>query len=311
MNPDESPLLSAAESASTLAVGARRLQPKPAGVAAQLRWTVSVYWHRALVAVRSKRWWLQTSGFFGVWLMIGWPLFDAQAPGRGVAFAALAVVMKFGMARRLAWSAEMRLVPRFYIERKLMMYRLVLESRRASDMGPREIARYQRDALALIANYVRSHREDPDGSTIFVNLVVADGDTVRVVARSDDHRVPFATYPRATSLAGQVIDTGEVGYTGNIAVDWGVSGKPYKSVLVLPVRDESAILGAVAIDSGKAYHFDIEHNDLDRALQPYIALLVWTLEQNPTTLNGLGLDAPTPTEVAHDERGDLSESSRP
>ncbi len=243
--------------------------------------------------------------------MIGWPLFDAQAPIRGVAFAGLTVLMKVGMARRMAWSAEMKLVPRFYMERKLMMYRLILESRRASTMGPHEIARYQRDTLALIANYVRSHREDPDGTTIFVNLVVADGDAVRVVARSDDHRMPSATYSRATSLVGQVIDTGEVGYTGNIAADWEVTGKPYKSVLVLPVRDQSAILGAVAIDSSKAYHFDIEHNELDRALQPYIALLVWTLEQNRTRLNDLGLDAPTPTEVAHDERGDLSESCRP
>ena len=128
--------------------------------------------------------------------------------------------------------------------------------------------------------FVRNHRDDASGTEIFVNLLVIEGDGVVVVARNHEHRVPLARYPKKDMIAARAIEQGQVAFSGNVEKEWGVTGKPYKSVLVLPVRSETAVLGAVSIDSSRGHHFDIEHRELERYLAPYVALLVWTLERN-------------------------------
>ena len=55
-------------------------------------------------------------------------------------------------------------------------------------------------------------------------------------------------------------------------------GKSYKSILVIPVYLGDEVVGAVSIDSSKAYHFDSSARDLVHFLMPYIALLAWTLD---------------------------------
>jgi hypothetical protein len=249
------------------------------GLFARARWLVRVHLHRLRAATKSLRWWSNNLVFVIVWGMIGWPMFKTNTT-HSIFYVLGLVAMKFGVARRLASSSAMQLVPRGYLERKGLLYRLVLESRRHAEFAPAQVERHQREVLELIAMYVRSHREDASANEIFVNLLVEDGDDMVVVARDRDHRKPVARYPKEKMIVAVALDRGTMQCTGDVAKEWGIRDRTYRSILAIPVRSENRILGVVSIDSTRANHFDIECEELERFLAPYIALLVWTLERN-------------------------------
>jgi signal transduction protein with GAF and PtsI domain len=57
-------------------------------------------------------------------------------------------------------------------------------------------------------------------------------------------------------------------------------GKPYKSILALPIIFEKRVLGAVSIDSKESYHFEGHVDDLEVQLAPYVQLLAPTLARD-------------------------------
>jgi GAF domain-containing protein len=134
--------------------------------------------------------------------------------------------------------------------------------------------------LHLIASYVRDHRSDLKGRRVFVNLLVRSAERIDVIARSDAKRpLPQSYGPEECSIACAAIDTGAPQVTGDVYRDAPKTkeGKPYKSILALPIILERQVLGAVSIDSKEPYHFEGHVEDLEVQLAPYVQLLAPTL----------------------------------
>jgi len=62
------------------------------------------------------------------------------------------------------------------------------------------------------------------------------------------------------------------------------AGSTERSILAVPVRLGNEVVGAVSIDSTRAYHFDAEIRDLVEYVHPYVCLLAWTLEKSRVKL---------------------------
>src|SRR5262249_30403744 len=108
-----------------------------------------------------------------------------------------------------------------------------------------------------------------------------------VVARDRPHRMGAARYSKEGMLATEALRSGESAITGDVYVDFPDTppSKPYRSILTIPVRDvQGRILGVVAIDSSRKYHFDRHRRDLSEGLSPYVALLSWTLKREASRL---------------------------
>jgi hypothetical protein len=252
---------------------------KPVGTMAKARWHAVVYWHRLRAQSRSWLWWVRNAVALGFWVALGWPVYQKSIT-YGVVHTLFALAVLGGRAVRFASPVNMQLVKGEYLSRKNMLYRLLKEMQYRDLKTSEEIWRFQHEALQLIVSYVRSHRADAGGTEIFANLLIESGDELVVLARDKDHRLPGARYPKEGMLAWQAIRFGEVAYTGDVVRDLGQSwaGKPYRSIMVLPIRDDERILGAVSIDSARRHHFDLEWSDLERYLAPYVCLLGWTLK---------------------------------
>jgi hypothetical protein len=179
----------------------------------------------------------------------------------------------------------MQLLRRNYGERKLKLYALLQDLQRPEPLAAGEVQRFQQEALALIANYVRDHRADRSGTQIFVNLLVEEGDDLVVVARDQPHRDRSARYPKAMMLATRALETQDAATVGDVYLEFPDTprGKPYRSILVVPVvlEAERRAVGVVSIDSSRPYHFESDFKGLVTALMPYACLLAWTLKNGP------------------------------
>ena len=255
----------------------------------ELSWSerVATYAHRLRASLVSPLWWVGNLLLIGFWIAVGWPVYQSSIK-RGLLHTALAIGLLVGRAWRYAAPRTMQPVPIAYLERKASLYRLIKDMQRRESMTSAEILRFQCETLVLIASYVRSHRADTAGTEIFTNLLIEDGDHLKVIARNFDHRNPDARYPKEDMLATSAIEHGEVTWIGDLAKHFpSAAGKRYKSILVLPIIGAHAVLGAVSIDSTRKHHFDLEHKELERYLAPYVCLLAWTLEAKvPTLKNG-------------------------
>lgn len=146
--------------------------------------------------------------------------------------------------------------------------------------SPRELREFQQDVLGLIASYVRDHRSDLKGRKIFVNLLVPDGDGLTVIARSDDQRpVPQRYAPDECLVMWKALHTGRAQCSGDIYEDCPKTpkGKPYRSVLAIPIKLDKRVVGGVSVDSAAKYHFDRYVDELQVELAPYVQLLAVTL----------------------------------
>lgn len=192
------------------------------------------------------------------------------------------VVAKMRFVIRDMRPKYMQLVDRGYNERKLLLQSLVETAQRWYQSPPKadQIDQFRRDALTLIAGYVRDHRARFGSREILANLLVADGADVVVVGRSDGLRPVPKRYNREDcALVARALDTGEPQITGDLYSDFPrtVAGKKYCSVLVLPVWFRGVVVGAVSIDSQEKYHFHLDYDDLQVHLAPYVQLLAVTL----------------------------------
>jgi hypothetical protein len=128
------------------------------------------------------------------------------------------------------------------------------------------------------------------GTVVFANLLVpaADGDKLLVIARDREHanRPARSTVPIPNTVVGEAFTTGQESICGDLYKEFPntVPGRPYKSILAIPVKRKSdhqqRVVGVVSIDSARRYHFDGDATNLVSFLNPYIALLAWTLESD-------------------------------
>lgn len=187
----------------------------------------------------------------------------------------------YGISR--AWQdlspSHMRLLRRNYDDRKLRHYSLIQAMNRSNQLNAAEVHRFQVDCLALIAGYVRDHRADLSAKEIYASLLVEDGETLVVVSRDREHRSGSIRGPKEGMLAWEAIRSSEPKVTGDVYADFPATrpGKPYNSILCIPVFCGKDVVGVVSIDSSRRYHFDGIFNDLVTSLSPYVALLAWTL----------------------------------
>lgn len=261
---------------------------------------VIAWYQRARAALKSPAWWGQILAFVIFWVAVGWPLFKDTK--KGILYVVLVALGASARAWAQATPKLMQLVRDQYFQRKMIFYRLLKRMQFQPTWSVEEVQNFQREALWLIASYVRGHRADWQASEIFVNLVVAEGDEVVVIARDMDHRTPLARYPKAGMFVWQVIKKGVTATTGDLAGDYPASpSKPYKSILAIPVQGEGCVLGAVSIDSARAHHFDLEALDLGRGLAPYICLLAWTLAPERVPLRALPKASTSTEEPHHDQ----------
>ncbi len=205
--------------------------------------------------------------------------------GLGVwGYLSAAVVLAF-KAKSL-WKeldpAHLPMLQRTLAERQLLLHKLLHETQTWRRCPPteREVSTFQKNALRLIATYVRDHRSDLKGRNIFVSLLVSEGDRIVVLARSDAKRPLLQSYRvDECSVSWAAISTGIPHSTGDVYRDAPNTpmGKPYKSILALPICLENQILGAVSVDSGEPYHFEGHEEELEIQLAPYVQLLAVTL----------------------------------
>lgn len=241
--------------------------------------------HYAWTSVLSKRWWflvlatvIQLVGLAWPLLKFGWAAFSLSS---------LLIVGGYALKRwRENKPQHQHIVERNYDERKLMLYKLIHALQERELMTPPQRQAYQREVLELIACYVRDHRRDWAKTTIFANLLVEEDDELVVVARDRDHRDGRARYPKQQMLAWTAISTGAPALTGDVHVDFPKTdpGKPYSSILAIPIHRNGVVVGAVSIDSSQRYHFDLDAQKLVDYLRPYVALLAWTLPIGNATL---------------------------
>lgn len=180
------------------------------------------------------------------------------------------------------------LVSRGYNERKVSLTRLIETLQRWEGRKPHadEVMSFRREALALIAGYVRDHRARFGSKEILANLLVRRGERVAVIGRSDPLRpVPQFYEKEECSLAWEAFETCSPKLSGDIYADCPTTkpGKKYCSVLVLPVWFRDEVLGVVSIDSRDKYHFHLDYDDLQVQLAPYVQLLARTLSDDHDT----------------------------
>ena len=67
--------------------------------------------------------------------------------------------------------------------------------------------------------------------------------------------------------------------SGDVYADYPetMPGKPYLSILAIPLKYRDNLVGVVCVDSSRRYHFDGTFRELTSSLAPYVALLGWTI----------------------------------
>jgi len=179
---------------------------------------------------------------------------------------------------KLTMPEGMTYVSRHYLERKYLLSAKIDAMGRMASMAAAEVQRYREEVLQIIAQYVRDHRGDFAGRSIFANLLVVDGEDIVVLARDREHRQPAVRCRRSEMVATEVFLTGEIQVIGDLVTQIpNAPKKPYSSFMVMPIRLGKAIVGALSIDSAERYHFDFQADELAVSLLPYISLLAWTL----------------------------------
>ncbi len=140
-----------------------------------------------------------------------------------------------------------------------------------------ELELYRRDALALVASYVRDHRSRFGSRGILANLLVRDGDHFVVIARSDGLRPVPQTYTREqVTLVARAIDTAEAKVTGDLYGDFPntVPGRNIAASSSFPYGFEGLWSGPSRMDQHQEmYHFHLDFDNLQVHLLPYVQLL--------------------------------------
>jgi hypothetical protein len=198
----------------------------------------------------------------------------------------IVLVIKLRSLWREIDPVHLPVLQRTHNERNYLLERLILTiqlwQRSGSPPNSREIDAFRVDVLKLIASYARDHRSDLAGKSIFVNLLVRQGDRIAVIARSDTNRqVPQLYSPEECSVAWATFQDGQPHACGDLQREHpnGSANKRYKSILTVAIKLNHRVLGVVSIDSESAYHFEGYERSLPLALAPYVQLLASSLNE--------------------------------
>ena len=294
---EPSPRASAAPRQSLVVASSRKL------VRGTRRWAI-VSRHYVWVHMRTSASWLRLLGHavpLGATLAI---LFTKA----GVAWGSTATILWVCNYFWKAWRDGRRSaqpVERNATIRSVALNTLISDLLRCNEMTPHERERFQSETLSLVASFVRDHRRDSSSPKIFANLLVEDGDNLVVVARDAEHRKHRARHPKEGMIVWAAMRDNEPLTTGDLYADYPLTppGKAYRSILVIPVRYNHAVVGAVSIDSPSLYHFDRHAEELVDHLAPFVTLLSWTLAPKIAMLPaGEGIKS-------HEQPGDLRAGS--
>lgn len=248
------------------------------------------YFQRQLNIWRHElaRWWNHRNPLIRMIYGIGWlSVLLGAAAKSGLSIveylsAGVVLLIKVWNATKEFDPKHLPLLKRTGTERQLLLEKLLHTTQTWLTEPPnqREIEEFQNDALHLIASYVRDHRSDLNRKKIFVNLLVRDGDELVVIARSDTQRPIPQRYKREEcQIMWEAIEQGVTRCTGDVYADSPKTpkGKPYSSVLALPLKLDKRVVGGVSVDSAAKYHFDRYVEELQTELAPYVQLLAVTL----------------------------------
>ncbi|MBA2538564.1 MAG: GAF domain-containing protein [Deltaproteobacteria bacterium] len=235
-----------------------------------------------------SRWWHQRNPILRLLYLVGWfSVLIGSAASLGWSWKTIGavigiVVVKSRFLLRDLDPRHMQMLHRNYLTRKWAFHKLLHTSQLWLEKPPadRETLAFQKDALELIQLYVRDHRTDLEGKQIFVNLLVRDGDGVCVIARSHTKRHTPTRYTKEECmLAWEALETGQMQVTGDLEQRFpnAKRDRTYNSILVLPVRLDDRVIGAISIDSELKHHFDRYSEELEGYLAPYVQLLAPTL----------------------------------
>jgi hypothetical protein len=234
------------------------------------------------------RWWNHRNPLIRLIYGVGWMsvLIGAAAKSGlsvfGYVSAGVVLLIKVWNAFKEFDPKHLPLLKRTGAERQLLLEKLLHTTQiwLAETPKTREVVDFQEDALHLVASYVRDHRSDLNRKKIFVNLLVREGDELVVIARSDPQRpIPQRYKAEECQLMWNAITTGVTQFTGDLYADCPKTpkGKPYRSVLAIPIKLDKRVVGGVSVDSAAKYHFDRYVDELQTELAPYVQLLAVTL----------------------------------
>jgi hypothetical protein len=205
------------------------------------------------------------------------------------ALSVVAIAVLVTMQARKAWAAyrpgHLHIVHRNQLAKKIALRCLVDDLQRNREMGHAEVRRFQEEALDFIARSVRDRRSDLEGSAIYANLLVENGEYMMVIARNESHRILPGRYPKENLLAWRALESGRPKLLGDLGE---TEANPlYRSILALPVTWRGIPVGVVTVDSQLSHHFDRDFQSLTDELNPFVAMLAWTLTDEPVRRDGI------------------------
>lgn len=247
-------------------------------------WTRSmlVGWYGLTGWLFAPGWVARFAQFFGSFWLLAYP-FWKLGWSYGVGGTLVWLVTAIMKIRNNLAPIHLQIVKEKRVERQLLHLRLVEEMQRmllvAGPIGEERRRNFRVEVLQLIASYVRSHRSDEHGTMIHANLLAEQNGQWMVLARDERHRLDAPVVSTEDSLAWQAYKSGEAKVTGDVYEDYPGTpqGRPYRSILAIPVFSGDVPVAVVTVDSTRRYHFDSDRNNLVLDLNPFVAMLGWTI----------------------------------
>ncbi len=132
------------------------------------------------------------------------------------------------------------------------------------------------EILQVIADHVRTYRYDREGEKIFCNLLIEyEYEYLKVIARNRTERRGYPIYKKSDMQAWTSMTHKRVYESGDIFIDFPSTpaGKPYKSVLTIPIIYKDYSIAVLSIDSSEPYHFTGIEETINTRLLSYSVLL--------------------------------------
>jgi hypothetical protein len=142
-----------------------------------------------------------------------------------------------------------------------------------------KIKEIRQKLINCIGDTARAYRNDVHGNTIFSNLLIPEGDYLRVAVRNDPERTGGTRHKKSDLKCSEVLESRKALFCGNVQkTSYPKRETKYKSFMAIPVLDtkKEQCLAIVTIDSVEFHHFDGIYETLDTLLGPYISTITTT-----------------------------------
>lgn len=142
---------------------------------------------------------------------------------------------------------------------------------------PEKLKEIRQKLLRCIVDTIRAYRNDLQGSKIFSNLLVPNGNDLVVTIRNAPDRADGTRYRRDSLKCSEVLETKKPMFCGDVQ-QFNNRTMPYKSFMAIPVLNytKEKCLAIVTIDSTELHHFDEIYETFDTLVSPYITTITTT-----------------------------------